>query len=216
MSRRSCSVIPCLFHLSTTFSYPLPFSHSFSLSLSLSLPLPSLPLSLSLSLSRPELPCSVCDKLTRGSKGTKKALSFVPWTSFPAHTDSHMHTLRHAHTQGRLARRGLPWRQDQGEKEGKRRDGWRRGGMDDGQGLILFFFLFLSVSLPLKMQLPFFFFSSVFSTWLLGGRKVRIALQLFYLLSPLCVQSNAALSHSRRLGIRESEVTNWRMRRKER
>lgn len=65
-------------------------------------------------------------------------------------------------------------------------------------------FLFLSVFLPLEMQLPcFFIFAST-----AGGCEVRIALLLFPPPSPPCVQSNAGLSHSRRLGVREGQVTN--------
>lgn len=58
--------------------------------------------SLSLFLSRPKLPCSACDKLTTGRAGTKKALRFLPWTSFPAHTCSREH-IHQAHTYPRAA-----------------------------------------------------------------------------------------------------------------
>lgn len=89
----------------------------------------------SLSASCPELPHSACDKLTGGrggglSKGQKKPLSFSPRTSLPAHTRSHArsHThITHAHAQGWLAVRRLPWRQDQGEKERKQSDRWCKG-----------------------------------------------------------------------------------------
>lgn len=91
---------------------------------------------------------------------------------------THTHTLAHTHiTQGRLVRRGLPWRQDQGEKEGKRRDGWSRGEMDDSQGLI-----FVSKCLlAFEVVAPFFFFFFP-PTPIAGGREVRIDLQLFHLL----------------------------------
>lgn len=95
-------------------------------------------ISLPLSPSRPELPCSACDKLTRGRAGQKRPLVLcLEQASLPTHAYTHIHQTR---TYPRAASsKGVAMETRPGREEGKRRDGWCRGGMDDGQGLILVF-----------------------------------------------------------------------------
>lgn len=134
-----------------------------------------------------------------GERGQKRPLVLcLEQASLPtlAHTHAHArtHSLTHTHiTQGRLVRRGLPWRQDQGEKEGKQRDGWSRGEMDDSQRLI-----FVSKCL-LAFEVVAPFFPPHPDCWRTWGQDWSAAVpppSLPY------VQTNAGLSHLRRLGIR--------------
>lgn len=141
---------------------------------------------------RPERPHGDCDKLTRGeTRGQKRPFQFCSSNKPPCpHSLTHTYTRR-ADAQGWLAGRGLPWRQDQGEKEGQRRDRWCREGMVNGQELIFFFFFCFLFGRGDGLLLFFFFLCYLLSfegvnansrsflfTPSAEGHKVKILLQL--------------------------------------
>lgn len=120
----------------------------------------------------PRAPLQRLWQVDRGESGGQKRplVLCLEQASLPTHAHTHIHQTR---TYPRAASsKGVAMETRPGREEGMQRDRWCRGGMDDGQGLIL---VFKCLSCLWRCSSLFFFlFFSCFSPSLLEDARSRL------------------------------------------